>query len=458
MNEKRTKPLNLILEARERRTAMKITFAKSGFNSLTLSLNIPGFPKSNELLSSFFSSVKRALKTFLKANRISLLEEKENVFTDEAGDFYIVAISNNEKSSLIKLKELTEKFEEKHPLGRLIDVDLFSAEGIPISSGKQKSCFYCKEQPAVYCMKTKNHTYKEIREKISLEVAGFLKTERENDFVTNIVSYAVRALLYEVSLSPKPGLVAYTSQGIHTDMNYYTFLNSSAVLASFFQEFATAGLSFSSNWNEVLPIIREIGLRAEEAMFKVTDNANTQKGIIFIFGISLFSYAYLYTNKKDLSDTSFQTVVRKINQAIVKNELRRGLSDDSTHGEEVFIKYAKAGIRQEVAGGFQTIFQEAVPFLKNNFKPILYKNQKEMNAVLQKTLLKIMAQNEDTNIIYRSNLQVLQELQSLAHQAIDSSVAYEALCDFCESNKISPGGSADLLALSLLVHFVNINY
>ena len=42
-------------------------------------------------------------------------------------------------------------------------------------------------------------------------------------FTDRIAEFATRALLYEVSVTPKPGLVDRANAGSHQDMDFYTF-------------------------------------------------------------------------------------------------------------------------------------------------------------------------------------------------------------------------------------------
>ena len=45
---------------------------------------------------------------------------------------------------------------------------------------------------------------------------------------------AVKSLLYELNLTPKPGLVDCHNNGAHNDMDFYTFLDSILSLSPFF--------------------------------------------------------------------------------------------------------------------------------------------------------------------------------------------------------------------------------
>jgi len=131
--------------------------------------------------------------------------------------------------------------------------------------------------------------YNELRKHIFKLLEEFQNTSELELLENTLTEFANRSLLYEISLSPKPGLVNYYNSGAHEDMNFYTFLNSASALAPYWRKFVEAGSNFEGKPHEVLPIIRQIGLQAETAMFKSTLNVNTHKGIIFLMGLSVFS-------------------------------------------------------------------------------------------------------------------------------------------------------------------------
>lgn len=447
--------LNDILDAREKRASLRSKFVNKEHCTLSLSLNIAGYPKSNPLLLSFFNDVLSELNHYLQANRIGVESADELTITDEAGDFFIVPFLSS-LNDVEKLKELTETFESTHILGRLIDIDIFNEKGIPISSGKKKLCYFCGEFSAVSCMRNKRHSYKDIRKKLSDEISQYLENKRKELVVNKLTSYATKAILYEISLSPKPGLVSYENSGAHTDMNFFTFLNSSASLTPFFKEFCLLGYQYSGKYETVLGQIRQIGLRAEKAMFKATDDINTHKGIIFVFGIALFSIAKLVSEKEGYHDNGFRLITKKICKGIVANELLSTNKKAITHGEKVYEKYSiiGAGVRKEVEDGFPSIFQKALTHFNASLNIFSSNHQNEIQQILQTALLHIMSVNNDSNILYRSNLDTLKQFQKLAKEAINNNDAYYKLCNFCIEKNISPGGSADLLSVSLLLYFV----
>ena len=113
-----------------------------------------------------------------------------------------------------------------------------------------------------------------------------------------------------------------------------------------------------------------------------------------------------------------------------------------------------AGVRQEVEDGFPSVFDKSLTYFNNNLNSLSINNEKEIQQILQTGLLQIMSVNNDSNILYRSNLETLKQIQTLAKEAIKSNKNYDKLCEYCLEKNISPGGSADLLSVSLLLHFV----
>ena len=87
----------------------------------------------------------------------------------------------------------------------------------------------------------------------------------------NIATLATKALLYEVSISPKAGLVSRLSNGSHKDMNFYTFIDSSLALYNYFLNCFDYGqeklfflvLIFFKD-------LREVGKVAEKEMYEAT--------------------------------------------------------------------------------------------------------------------------------------------------------------------------------------------
>ena len=451
-------PLKKIILARENRAAIRNKIADSGNISLSVSLNVPGFPKTSECYTNFFREIIHEIKCFLKARLVEL--KKELITADHAGDFFICSVTNA-NCSPEQLKQITESFEMNHPLGRFIDVDVFDKEGKPASSGKSKKCFYCGKYSAIECMRSKRHSLEEIRKFQEEKMMQYFSGKKKDNVCRELAALASRSILYEVALSPKPGLVDYYNSGVHNDMDYFTFLNSSAAISQYFNQLAQAGYVFTGDFSGALPLIRETGLQMEKDMFASTNNVNTQKGIIFLMGVALFTTANIISNTNSFDIEKFKEVSTNIGKTLLA-ELENN-SAEKTHGRVCYEKYGKeigGGARYEVASGFSTAINSGFNLLIDADLGKL--GYEELQSLLMNVLLSIMANNSDTNILYRSDLQTLNDLKNKAAEALKSNETKEqksqSLIDFCKEKKISPGGSADLLAVSLFLHFVNNKY
>lgn len=455
-----------ILEAKEMRSKERLKISEVKNISVSLSINIPGVPKSDDQFKLFFAECLSDLKRFLLSYRIIIDEKREIVQSDAAGDFYLVPVYGNEISAKA-IKEITELFEMEHSLGRLLDVDITDGCGNPVSSGKAKNCYFCEEHPAVYCMRKQTHDYSKMRNVIKNDISGFLQERWKSRVCKDLAVFALKALLHEVSLSPKPGLVDRFSNGSHCDMDYATFLNSSAVLSVYFREIAEFGFSFSSvQIKDALPKLRQFGLQMEEDMFRETNGVNTHKGAIFLLGFSLFVSAN-QIKTHNFSYLSFVNQIKELNGSLVENELGKKLySSIKTHGEECFEKFGAKGkgIRGEIQSGLPCVFNHAIPVLSSHFDLMETETDEAIQEGLTQTLLILIAYNKDSNILYRKGEKVLGELMEVSQQAFNVfgtntfEAQYKRLIEYCDENQISPGGSADLLAVTYFIYMVNKKY
>lgn len=433
------------MKARDQRAFLKSQIALDSLPCLSLSLNVPGFPKSNPTVSVFFQSCLSDLKQFFIAHRIEIHENNIVEICDAAGDFFLVPFSINDYS-LEEIKQFCEDFEENHPLGRFIDVDLNDQQGNSVTSGKSKLCFFCREKPAIECRREKVHEFDELRSYMFSEMAEYCRKQREERIARKLSELAQQAILAEISLTPKPGLVDQVSSGSHADMDFQTFVDSTNAISPWFGELVREGFAFhEKDLIQALPRLREIGLRMESDMFEATGNVNTQKGIIFLMGLSLFACGKLFGHSDHFQVEEFRGIMKAICKDLVKNELINAATSGKSHGEKIFREYGFTGARGEAESGFSTVFDFGLPQLIQ---------LKELNdETLMKCFLSIAANNNDTNILYRSNPEVLNAFRKLCNITLEdfNQANYTALIDFCKHENISPGGSADLLAVSIFV-------
>jgi triphosphoribosyl-dephospho-CoA synthase len=268
-----------------------------------------------------------------------------------------------------------------------------------------------------------------------------------------IAGYAIEAMLCEVSAYPSPGLVSSVSKGAHVDMDHYTFIKSTSILSKYMVLFAEEGYSNKSP-KEIFKAIRAIGIEAEIEMFKGTQGINTHKGMIFLLGISCAAVTKAINDKKSFDE--IQGIIKEMTKGLVKDELTYMSKDKATsHGEKLFLKHNIEGIRGQVERGMPLVFDYSLAAYKEN-------KALKLNDRLIHTLLCIMKYCEDSNILHRHSMDTLKMVQQKATQIIDlggmTSEIGQAEIDtlnteFIKDN-ISPGGSADLLAVTVFFNSV----
>jgi triphosphoribosyl-dephospho-CoA synthase len=284
-------------------------------------------------------------------------------------------------------------------------------------------------------------------------------TKTKEDFAHYITSLAQRAILYEVSTTPKPGLVDRYNSGAHKDMDFFTFMASSSALYRGLYECTMEGLLFEEDDStKLLDKIRKPGIECERAMFEATNGVNTHKGIIFSMGILCAVVGSLHS-KFGADNFIIEDIceeAKKVTKGLIEKDFK-GIEGkkDLTHGEKLYRNYGFKGIRGEVESGFSSIHKNAVKVLR------CWKDNRStsMNNLFLDILFNIMADSEDTNVVTRGGIESLSFVRKLAEefvkeggmQQIDALLRLESINrDFIERN-ISPGGSADLLAVTIFL-------
>lgn len=443
------KIVNDIGKAKEKRFALKKKLIETKSHLVSININIAGFPKSDNLIKNFFLLVLDGFKRHLKSHQLYFDHKFETIVSDAAGDYFVCPVKT--EISAIALKEICEKFEVNHPCGRLIDVDVFSKGGEYISSGKEKKCLLCSNTANI-CRRAKTHSIDEVRTYTIKTIEDYIENEKKHRLCKQISYYASKALFSEISLFPKPGLVTPISQGSHTDMNYAMFVDSSLILSSNFYNLAVKAHDFKETKNEILPIVRDWGLQVEDEMFAVTNKVNTQKGAIFLMGLSVFTSVLVLKQSEKFSPEKFRKLLIEISAPLLEEI---NLLPSSTHGAKCIKKYGfeiAGGARKEAIEGFPNVFNKAIPYLKENYTQLRAMN-KQRETVLLKALCIIIADNNDTNILYRGNPDLLSQFKQIASTGLDRNISPKdiiiELNTFCNKHHLSPGGSADLLALAL---------
>ena len=282
-----------------------------------------------------------------------------------------------------------------------------------------------------------------------------MKTEtKTNNIIKKIGDLALEAMLVEVSVTPKPGLVDRNNSGAHSDMDYFTFIRSAASLRSCFENFAILGFNsdyLKNSW----PEMRSIGIEAEKKMFNATAGINTHKGEIFSLGLLSACAGYFYKQNGFFNADEILCLCSEICTGLCDKDFERlkNNHDNLTKGERVFLQYGLKGVRGEAESGYPLVNKYALPALKK-----LLNNDFTLNDALTVALLEIIAHNDDSNIISRHDLKTCEYVKNCASEIFmkleknfDVNLILALDQDFITKN-ISPSGSADLLAVTYFLY------
>lgn len=393
----------------------------------------------------------------------------------------------------------------------LLDLDLFRRHIAPALGATVR---FVGTEPTDQLTRRYNQlmheTLKDVRETARLEKDGYAvsasrvrKAMEEGDMNTIrqlvppttlpyiIAHLATQALQAELDTTPKPGLVDKDNNGAHRDMDHALMQLSINTLHPYFVRLALLGFA------DTLPshaAIRDTGIEAEKAMLAATNGVNTHKGALFSMGLAVVAAAYeekkTAANKEEREDSQvplkslallepLESLVPLENLAPLESlasplsslqltikALAASFPDTSgTHGSKAkqlsngttTIKGALDNARE----GYEKLFAEWLPFYNERRK------NHDAHA-LHKTLLRIMCDLDDTNVIYRTNVATAEEVKQEARALLASfEEAYAAQdkekCASAEllalkdmdrrytARNISPGGAADMLSLTVFI-------
>lgn len=261
-----------------------------------------------------------------------------------------------------------------------------------------------------------------------------------------IGSLAIRALYREVVLSPKPGLVSPTDSGSHQDMDFRTFLRSLQSLRDYFPAITRLGMT-----GPAFEPLRQLGVAAEAGMLLATGGINTHRGAIFNIGLLCAAAGALAAEGVRLSaDEVCAAVSQRWGGEIL------GAADPaaSSHGAVLARRYGCGGARREAAEGFPAALEVGLPAYREALRAT---GEPELAAI--HSLFALVATLDDTNLLWRGGPAGLAFAQASARAFLaDGSVladdwaprARRIHTDFVARN-LSPGGSADLLGVTLFL-------
>lgn len=242
---------------------------------------------------------------------------------------------------------------------------------------------------------------------------------------TTIGRAAIRALHAELVLRPKPGLVSPGDPGSHADMDAARMWRGILALRGAFTELAAAGAR-----GETFRQLQARGRRAEARLLAATNGVNTHRGALFHLGL-LAAAAGAGARGEGLGHH-------------VRTHAGPDLNRDGT-----------GGARAEAAAGYPTVFHVALPTLT-----AARARGWDETAVRVQTLFTLVATLEDdTCLRHRGGPAGLRFARDSARSWLTAGGAatpdwrertQAVHREFCR-RRLSPGGSADLLAATLFV-------
>lgn len=440
-----------MLDARERRVFRQHKLqAKYPMSMVCFTMNIAGPEKNSPMIRRGFELGIKYLKEQLNALKIQPVYSGK--IDEPTGNeaYYLI------DADPLFIKEITCEIEDGSGLGRLFDMDVLDPSGEKVERSAlglpPRSCLICGG-PARDCARSRTHTVEQLHAK-TMEI---LTNAAEEEDASLAAGLALRALLYEVCTTPKPGLVDREGNGSHKDMDIFTFMDSASALWPYFETCTRIGRQTAGQMAaQTFQQLRFAGRRAEAAMFSATKGINTHKGAIFSMGILCGALGRLSREEWTCSEK-----VLKECAAMTKGLIAfdfAGLSEENavTVGQKLYLRHHITGVRGQMEDGLPAVRDAGLPALKEGIARGLSVNDAGCGA-----LLALMTAAVDTNLIARGSLSVwkntVEEIKEVlsGHPYPDRQTLCRLDRQFTEKN-LSPGGSADLLAVCYLLYFLEI--
>lgn len=470
--------LEHILEAKEQRAKVQEGL-RTAYRAtvVSMTLNIPGPVKYRPEWLGMLNEAAAQLRAACFARGIPLHEER--MLHLQAGGTLLMAVGGPGE----RIKSLTVALEETLAWGRILDLDVFGPAGEQISRETlnlpPRKCLVCDDMAAI-CVRSMRHGRDEVIQAAMKLIKVYLErqdpekvpcqaTQATLDGRTTsrkIGQLALEAMLMEVAATPAPGLVDRFNSGAHNDMDFSTFIRSSSALSEAMTDFAEAGARHSGPLNTLLPELRRIGIRAEQDMYRATRGVNTQKGLLFLLGVLTAAAGWVL---RPSAKTSFEKGISpaeqvaqaaaQICEGLVMRELEvlhlHKPDRQLTAGEHYFLACGLTGVRGEIEAGLPTVFASGLPVLKEALSQGASDNDALVHA-----LIGLMTHTEDTTILHRHDLLTLKQVQTDAGEVMKlggyltplGRKKVEELDVHYIERHLSPGGSADLLAVTWFLH------
>ena len=148
--------LEQLLRSRDERAALQQSFLQEHPEGtlLCLTVQLPGEVKRDERSLRVAESAVEAIREMFPERKAELLRDLPTGFEG----YFVVPLEP------LDAKRAAIGIEDEHPLGRLMDIDVITADG-PVSrsavGAPERRCLICS-QPARYCMRARSHSPEEL--------------------------------------------------------------------------------------------------------------------------------------------------------------------------------------------------------------------------------------------------------------------------------------------------------
>jgi triphosphoribosyl-dephospho-CoA synthase len=228
-------------------------------------------------------------------------------------------------------------------------------------------------------------------------------------------------------------------------MDADTLRRSATALGPYLCALAEAGAH-----NSGMGRLRVIGIEAEAAMLEATAGVNAHRGAIFGLGLLCAAAGARWSGTVETAAPLGSIVARRWGKEILSGPVTL-----RSHGLEARRRYGAGGARCQAADGFPSVYDIGLPALKQ--AAIIAPADAE--AVRVHACFSLIAAVEDTNLLHRGGTAGLCFAQSAARSFLDRGgvsqrdwrVRARTVHEAFVQGRLSPGGSADLLAMSLFV-------
>ncbi|MBQ3872465.1 MAG: [Bacteroidales bacterium] len=382
--------------------------------------------------------VKEDVSMFPYAERKAMIEAAglgDRVVVPEGSSYTISAAT----FPTYFLKDLSAASEEQMRL----DLDLFANHIVPALGAAVR---FVGSEPSDSLTARYNTLMKELLPVEVVEIerlkiqGGYVSASKVREYLNNgmfekasaqvpetsrpylLAELAERALRMELETPLKPGLVCPESAGAHKDMDYSVMLKGIAAIRPFFAPMVSAPNA---------DYLRRLGIEAEEAMLAATGGVNTHRGAIYSFGLVLNAVA------REMQGVDKQAFIQNACSKNAESILNNTLKDSKMHFT------GTRGAREIAFTGYRQLFEDWLPFYR-----------KERN--IGRLLIYIISSLDDTCIIHRAGekraLEVRREAEQLLNNYTEDNI--RRMCERFREENISPGGAADMLALTIFIDSV----